>query len=334
MERKNMKRTSLIAATALALVVAACSSAASPSPAPPSATPAPSPTAAASAAPSGDIVATAQGAGSFMTLLQAAGAAGLVETLQGPGPFTVFAPTDEAFAALPAGTLDGLLKDPAALKKVLLYHVVAGAVTSDQVAGLASATSVEGSPISIAVTDGKVVLDDMAQVTATDIKATNGVIHVIDHVLLPPDLTSASPSPSAVGDIVATATAAGEFTTLLKAAQAAGLVATLEGTGPFTVFAPTDEAFAALPAGTLDGLLKDPAALKKILLYHVVAGEITSDKVGGLSSANSVEGAPIAIATKDGSVYLNGEAKVVTPDVMASNGVIHVIDHVILPPAG
>ncbi|MFL5641107.1 MAG: fasciclin domain-containing protein [Chloroflexota bacterium] len=134
-------------------------------------------------------------------------------------------------------------------------------------------------------------------------------------------------------DIVETATEAGSFKTLLAAVQAAGLVDTLQGTGPFTVFAPTDAAFAALPAGTLDGLLKDPAALKKILLYHVVSGSVTADKVVGMTSAASVEGSPIAIAVKDGMVYLNDTAKVVTPDVMASNGVIHVIDQVILPPS-
>jgi len=136
--------------------------------------------------PAGDIVATAKAAGSFGTLLKAAAAAGLVETLQGAGPLTVFAPTDDAFAALPAGTLDKLLADPAALKKVLLYHVVSGAVTADQVVGLTSATSVEGAPIAITVKDGKVYLNDDAQVVATDIPATNGVIHVIDHVILPP----------------------------------------------------------------------------------------------------------------------------------------------------
>ena len=92
------------------------------------------------------------------------------------------------------------------------------------------------------------------------------------------------------------------------------------------MFAPTDEAFAALPAGTLEGLLADPEALKEVLLYHVVSGTVTADQVVGLTSADSVEGSPIAIAVKDGTVYLNDSAKVVTPDVMASNGVIHVID--------
>ena len=134
-------------------------------------------------------------------------------------------------------------------------------------------------------------------------------------------------------DIVATATAAGSFGTLLTAATAAGLVETLQGAGPFTVFAPTDEAFAALPAGTLDSLLADPEALKKVLLYHVVSGKVTSDQVVELTSADSVEGSPIAISVKDGKVYLNDSAQVVTADVEASNGVIHVIDQVLLPPA-
>ena len=190
-----MKRTIALLVPALAVAIAACSSAASPSAAPttaPAATPAPT-TAAPSTAPSAsaaamtkDIVETATEAGSFKTLLTAVKAAGLVETLQGKGPFTVFAPTDAAFAALPAGTLEGLLKDPAALKKILLYHVVSGAVTADKVVGLTSATPVEGSPIAISVKDGTVYLNDSAKVVTPDVMASNGVIHVIDKVILPP----------------------------------------------------------------------------------------------------------------------------------------------------
>ena len=191
-----MKRSVSLLLPALAIAIAACSGAASPSPSTTTApVPSPAPTSAASpsAAPSAsaaamskDIVETASEAGSFATLLTAATAAGLVETLQGEGPYTVFAPTDEAFAALPAGTLDGLLADKEALKKVLLYHVVSGAVTSDQVVGLTSADSVEGSPIAVAVKDGVVYLNDSAKVVTPDVMASNGVIHVIDQVLLPP----------------------------------------------------------------------------------------------------------------------------------------------------
>jgi uncharacterized surface protein with fasciclin (FAS1) repeats len=140
-------------------------------------------------------------------------------------------------------------------------------------------------------------------------------------------------SAAAMGDIVDVATTAGSFKTLLTAATAAGLVDTLKGAGPFTVFAPTDDAFAKLPAGTLEGLLKDPEALKAILLYHVVAGKVTSDQVVKLTSADSVGGPAIKITVKDGSVYLNDTVKVVTTDIEASNGVIHVIDGVLLPPS-
>jgi len=172
-----MKRTLLISLAAVALVVSACSTAASPTPAP---TPTP--------APAGDIVVVATDAGVFGTLLKAATAAELVETLQSEGPFTVFAPTDEAFAALPEGTLESLLADTEALKKVLLYHVVEGKVTSDQIVGMTTATSVEGSPIAISVKDDTVYLNDSAKVVTADVMASNGVIHIIDAVLLPPEM--------------------------------------------------------------------------------------------------------------------------------------------------
>lgn len=136
------------------------------------------------------------------------------------------------------------------------------------------------------------------------------------------------------GTIVEVASDAGTFSTLLAAAEAAGLVDTLNGDGPFTVFAPTDEAFAALPDGTLEGLLEDTDALSEILLYHVVSGEVKAADVVGLSSATTVQGEDIAITVDGDSVVLNGSANVVTTDVAASNGVIHIIDAVILPPSG
>ena len=147
--------------------------------------------------------------------------------------------------------------------------------------------------------------------------------------------TIASPSGMAMAqqpqaDIVDTAVAAGSFTTLATALQAAGLVDTLKGDGPFTVFAPTDAAFAKLPAGTLDALLADPARLQAVLTYHVVPGRVTAADVATLSSATTVQGDPIAIDTSMG-VRVN-DAHVTQADVMASNGVIHVIDTVLLPP--
>jgi uncharacterized surface protein with fasciclin (FAS1) repeats len=133
-----------------------------------------------------------------------------------------------------------------------------------------------------------------------------------------------------LADIVETAQAAGEFTILLTAVEAAGLVDTLKGEGPFTVFAPTDEAFAALPEGTLEALLADTDTLTQILLYHVVAGQVTVDQVVELESAETVEGSTVTIRVEDGKVFIN-DAEVITTDILTSNGVIHVIDAVILP---
>ena len=131
-------------------------------------------------------------------------------------------------------------------------------------------------------------------------------------------------------DIVETAVDAGSFKTLAAALQAANLVETLQGEGPFTVFAPTDEAFAKLPEGTVEALLKDKEALTQILLYHVVSGKVTSGEVVKLESAKTVEGEEVMIKVSEGSVYIN-DSKVTSADVMASNGVIHVIDTVLIP---
>ena len=131
-------------------------------------------------------------------------------------------------------------------------------------------------------------------------------------------------------DIVDTAVEAGKFTTLAKALQAAGLVETLKGAGPYTVFAPTDEAFAKLPAGTVEALLQDPDKLRAVLLYHVVAGKVTAKDVVKLDTAKTAGGASVDVTARGGSVMIN-DAKVVTADVMASYGVIHVIDTVLIP---
>ena len=132
-----------------------------------------------------------------------------------------------------------------------------------------------------------------------------------------------------MADIVDTAVSAGSFTTLVAAVKAAGLVDTLKGAGPFTVFAPTDEAFAKLPAGTVEGLLKDLPKLKQILTYHVVSGKVMAADVVNLKSAKTVEGSEVKIDASSG-VKINN-ATVVTPDVAADNGVIHIIDTVLLP---
>jgi uncharacterized surface protein with fasciclin (FAS1) repeats len=490
-----------------------------------------------------DIVDIAVADGRFETLVAAVSAADLVDTLKSEGPFTVFAPTDDAFAALPEGTVEALLEDIPSLTDILLYHVVSGKVMAADVVGLDSATTVQGSDISISVRDGNVFLNDTVQVIITDIEASNGVIHVIDAVLLPPmdemmdesmdddmgmmeedmvhirvahfspdtpavdvyvngelsaiqglefpsitewialpagsynlavspagtsyddaaigpadfdlpaeawitvaavgsladgtlapailiedysDIESgnarvavfhgiedapavdvwANGSPiisqlafpgtlgnndglsildvpagsydlqvvpagatepvvldlpgtelaansnyfvAAVGTladpgvalsvtemplptIVEIAVADGRFETLVAAVTAADLVETLSSEGPFTVFAPTDDAFAALPAGTVDALLGDIPALTDILLYHVVAGKVMAADVVGLESATTVQGSDISISVRDGNVFLNDTVQVIITDIEASNGVIHVIDAVLIPP--
>ncbi len=159
------------------------------------------PAATAPAADAKDIVDTAVGAGSFTTLVAAVQAAGLVDTLKSDGPFTVFAPTDEAFAKLPAGTVEGLLKDPKALANILLYHVVPGKVMASQVTDGLTAKTAQGSSVSFSIVDGKAKIND-ANIVTTDIETANGVIHVIDSVILPPAAapaatTSASTTPAA-----------------------------------------------------------------------------------------------------------------------------------------
>jgi transforming growth factor-beta-induced protein len=269
-----------------------------------------------------DIVDIAAGAGSFDTLVAAVKAAGLVEALKGDGPFTVFAPTDEAFAKLPEGTLENLLKpeNKALLTSILTYHVAPGKVMASDVVKLSAAKTLNGQQVDVKV-KGKTVMIDGAKVVTTDIKARNGVIHVIDTVILPSN-----------DNIVSTAKSAGAFNTLLAAADAAGLVETLTGKGPYTVFAPTDDAFAKLPAGTVESLLKPENIdqLRAILTYHVVPTRVFAADALKAGKAKTVQGSNVMIAMKGDSAYVNG-AKILTTDIDASNGVIHVIDSVILP---
>jgi uncharacterized surface protein with fasciclin (FAS1) repeats len=266
--------------------------------------------------PSLDIPATAAANSDFSTLAAAVGAAGLSQALAAEGPFTIFAPTDAAFEALPAGTLEALLADPDALSEILLYHAVAGKIFSRDLDGVVATETLAGFPVLFDLSEGARVND--ANIVATNVLATNGVIHVIDKVLLPP-----------TKDIVETAVDAG-FSTLATALGAANLVGTLQGEGPFTVFAPTDDAFAALPEGALDGLLANIPELTEVLLYHVVGGQVfAGDLMGVTTSPTLLEGKSVFFDLTSG-VKVN-DANVITKDIIATNGVIHVIDSVLLP---
>jgi len=269
-----------------------------------------------------DIIDTAVGAGSFKTLAAALTAAGLVDALKGEGPFTVFAPTDEAFAKLPKGTVETLLKpeNKAKLTAILTFHVVPGNVMAADVVKLTNATTLNGQRVVVKVKGSDVMIDN-AKVTKTDIACSNGVIHVIDTVIMP-----------ASKDIVETAAEAGSFSTLLAAAKAAGLVDALKGEGPLTVFAPTDEAFAKLGPDTIAMLLKpeNKQKLADVLKYHVVAGRVFADQAIKAGSAATLQGGKVTITSKMDTVMIDN-AKVVSADLQTSNGVIHVIDTVIMP---
>ncbi len=280
------------------------------------------------AASSSDIVDTALAAGDFGTLAAALQAADLVETLKSDGPFTVFAPTDDAFAKLPEGTVAELLlpENKEQLISVLTYHVVPGKVGSADVVSLSSAKTVNVEEVEIAVKDGSVSVSG-GKVIKADIDCSNGVIHVIDSVLLPPAAASEEHGGEALS-----IEGVGSFGTLFAAIEAAGLKETLSDNGPFTVFAPTDAAFAALPDGTLEALLKPEGKdkLVSILTYHVVPGEVASTEVVEKSSVKTVNGAELSIKVAEGVVQV-GDAKVLKTDVPCEVGIIHAIDKVLLP---
>jgi uncharacterized surface protein with fasciclin (FAS1) repeats len=269
------------------------------------------------------IVDTAVDAGQFNTLTAALKAANLVDTLKGPGPFTVFAPTDEAFSKLPAETVTDLLKpeNRQKLAGILTYHVIPGKVQAKEVIKQRGAIAVNGQRVDIRFDEEGLKVDG-AKVLTTDILCDNGVIHVIDSVLLPGKAT-----------IPEIAKDSGTFETLLTAAKAAGLADVLGSTGPFTVFAPTDEAFEKLPKGTVEMLLKpeNKSKLADILKYHVIPGRVYSEKVLESKALKTLQGSLATVSLKDGSPRIQ-QAKILKTDIDATNGVIHVIDSVIIPP--
>ena len=275
-----------------------------------------------------NIYETARAAGTFDTLLAAVDAAGLDGALKGDDDLTVFAPTDDAFAALPDGTVEALLADIPLLTRILQYHVVAGKVDSTAVIGLDGSfvETLGGELVWITVEDGKVILNtdtDKAEVVTVDIHASNGVIHVIDTVLVPKDIPTIAEEAG--------------LTTLLAALEAGELAdAVAYPNGAFTVFAPTNDAFTAL-GRDLGELLKPEniEALQRILRFHVAEGVAQADAVAALDGSfiQTIGGEIVWISVEDGKVFLNGDQKVevVITNVKASNGVVHVVDAVLQP---
>jgi uncharacterized surface protein with fasciclin (FAS1) repeats len=285
------------------------------------------------------------------TLVTAVKAAGLVDTLNGDGPFTIFAPTNDAFAAIPAAQLDAILADKEMLTKILTYHVIAG--TEYDAAGLGGAgelESVEGEKVTFGA-DGTTVNE--ANVLCSNVMTANATVHIIDSVLLPPSLTMptemAALEPTGPGCAAVPADGAGSFdgmakdpaataasnnpllSTLVTAVTEAGLVDTLNGDGPFTIFAPVNDAFAAIPADQLNAILADKDMLTKILTYHVIAGEqLSSADLIAAGSAVTVNGAELTFGSDMGMLTVNG-AKTLCMDVPTANATVHIIDTVLVP---
>lgn len=274
----------------------------------------------------------------FDTLEAAIKAAGLADTLASANnTFTVFAPTDDAFAALPAGTVESLLADPqGALTDVLLYHVVAGAQNSGAVLASDSLMTLQGTSLDVNLKNGLPYVNN-SQIIITDIQAKNGIIHVIDAVLVP----TSSPAPAKATEqmeksdlptIAEIAIADGRFDTLVAALTAADLAGVFLAPGDYTVFAPTDAAFAALPEETIEALLADPEGLlTTILLYHVVGDSLSRDQIATDDFIPTLEGRALTVNRSGSNIIDISGAKLLITDIQASNGVIHVIDSVLVP---
>lgn len=274
-----------------------------------------------------DIVETAQADEQFSILVSAVVKAGLTDALKADGPLTVFAPTNAAFQMLftdlGVNGIDDLTADQ--LTPILLYHVVSGKVmaadvTTGYVPSLNTTAPGNNSVLILTEAGNGVKLNGNSNVIAADVMASNGVIHVIDKVILPPDVVDLAIQNS-------------NFSTLVAAVSKAGLVDALKADGPFTVFAPTNAAFEALfgelGVGGIDDLTADQ--LTPILLYHVVSGNVRAADVSSGSVPTLNPEATIEIMVSDTGVKLNGSSNVVATDVQGTNGVIHVIDQVILP---
>lgn len=317
-----------------------------------------------------NIVDIAAKTNNLSTLHTAIVEAELADTLaSADNTFTIFAPTNAAFGRLQEGLLDALLADPkGSLTEVLLNHAVAGRFDSAAVIAAGTLTTLGGDTLTVDVRGDNVFINDSRVLTA-DIAAKNGVIHTINEVLVPstiatlpttseistptatapttPDLDQAEVAPGADAVAAAAATdsttptmtiaeiaaANGSFETLLAAAEMAGLDGALASPGNYTVFAPTDDAFAAVPADFLNLVLGDvEGQLTPLLLYHIVNDELNINQVANSSLIPTLDGRPLFVTTGDGNspVYING-AEVIISDIQASNGVIHVIDAVLVP---
>jgi len=263
------------------------------------------------------IVEIAVGNDSFSTLVNALSQTGLVETLSGNGPFTVFAPTNEAFDNLPQGTLESLTTEQ--LQSILLHHVISAEVFSGDLNATQTVSAANGEEVFITSSQGTVRVNGSSVVTTADLEASNGVIHAVDTVILP----------DAFGDLVANASKRYFLSTLVDVIVDRGLVSALQAEGPFTVFAPTNNAFAAI-ADVLPTLT--PEQVTNVLLYHVVPTRaLSGDLLPTQEIPTLLDGQTLTITVENGVVSVNGNATVTSADANGTNGVIHVVDAVLIP---
>lgn len=265
-----------------------------------------------------NIVDIAVESGNFNTLVAAIETAGLTDVLKGSGPFTVFAPTDEAFEKLPAGTIKDLLDNVSKLRSVLLYHVVSGEYSSESLVLYPTIQTLHGQSLAIDTRGGLKI--DGAAVTVKDIKASNGVVHVIDTVMIPRE----------EANLVQVARDFGILETLVLALEKSSLVDTLKNGGPYTLFAPSDIAFARVPAETREALFNEPQWLKAVLLYHVVQGEYMMADLINENGLRSLYGELLNVKINEAGLGIDNTI-ITIGDIDTGNGVIHVIDHVMMP---
>jgi len=261
-----------------------------------------------------NIVETAQSSDDFTVLAQAIGDAGLAGTLSSSGPFTVFAPTDDAFGKLPQGTLESLTQEQ--LVSILTYHVLSGTIRSTDLVAEQAPATVQGGSVYVEATDG-VTVNNSATVIQPDIEATNGVIHAIDEVIFP----------DAFLDVTGIVGKRYNLETLAGAIGDAGLASTLQEVteNGYTVFAPLNSAFDAITVPTSQQELAD------ILTYHVIPAKVLSSDLQPSQTVTTVNGAELTIEVSNGTVTINGNSVVTTADLEGTNGVVHVIDAVLIP---
>ena len=260
---------------------------------------------------------------SFSTLEAALTKAGLVEVLSADGPFTVFAPTNAAFQAAGITDLDDFT--PEQLREVLLYHVVSGSIASSNLQNGQEVTALGESDFYVSINDG-VFINGKSQVSTADVRATNGIIHVIDEALITPSQ-----------DIIEIAIEAG-FTKLAEALTEAGLVEALQGNGPFTVFAPTNAAFDALyqRLGVSGPAQIDDATLEAVLTYHVLEARVFSSDLTNGATPETLQSGTVTINLGSNVTVTDvdsgsPDATAITTDILGTNGVVHVIDQILLP---